>query len=109
MEVEFFKWEDFKMETLHQQIAAGCVSIGFQVERTVGSGPGAHLETTTVRIHGRLGEDKDRPHHWKIFAIFEQNGNKRTMSRICGPNDVKEELERSVNTARSMMSARRPA
>lgn len=108
MEVEFFKWDEFKMETLHKQIEAGSVSIGFQVQHPVGYGPDAKMQTTTVRIHGRPGEVEGRPDHWKVFAVFEQGEQKRTMSRICKPDEVKQELERSVNTARSMMSARRP-
>lgn len=93
MEVEFFKWEDFTMEKLHEQIQAKSVSIGFQ------------SKGVTVRIHGKPGSNKDRPNHWTIYAVFEQDGKKRTMSRILAPEAVTQELERSVTTARSMMSS----
>jgi hypothetical protein len=96
MEVEFYKWEDFTMEKLHEQIQAKCVSIGFQ------------SESVTVRIHGKPGADKERPDYWTVYAVFEKDGQKRTMSRVLKPSDVTQELERSVTTARSMMSSRAP-
>jgi hypothetical protein len=95
MEVEQFEWKEFKMEKLHEQIQAGCVSIGFR------------KGNLTVRIHGRPGEVEGRPQHWKIFAVFCEDGKPdRTMSRILAPDQVTLELERSVNTARSMMASR---
>ena len=96
MEVEFFKWEEFTMAKLHEQIQAKSVSIGFQ------------SQGVTVRIHGKPGVDKDRPDYWTIYAVFEQDGKKRTMSRILPPKDVTQELERSVATARSMVSSQPP-
>ena len=86
------------MDLLHKQIQEKCVSIGFRVKGL------------TIRIHGKPGEDQDRPDWWKVFAVLEEDGKpKRTMSRVMSPTEVTKELESSVTTARAMLSHRVPS
>ena len=97
MEVQQFEWKEFKMETLHEQIQAGSVSIGFQENGL------------TVKIHGQAGTDKTRPDKWTIYAVFKEDGKQeRTQSRIMSSDGVKLELERSVNSAKAMLALRVP-
>jgi hypothetical protein len=92
-----YNFKEFKMETLHEQIKLGHVDIEFQTK------------DLKVRVHGGFGID-GRPDKWTIFAVFEEAGKpKRTQSRILLPKDAAQELERSVQSARAMVTSRAPA
>ena len=98
MEVEMFKWEDFTMDKLHEQIQAKKVGIGFRAKGL------------TVSVFGKPGGDEERPDWWTVYAVFEEEGKpKRTMSRKLSPQAVTIELESSIKTARQMVSSRLPA
>ncbi len=96
MEVELFKWEDFKIEILQQQIQNRVVGVGFE------SGG------TKITIFGQ--PDPENKNLWTVYAVFEKNGSKRTMSKKGITDvDIQKELEQNVRTARSILSSSFPS